>query len=91
MPFKQAMRRIGLRVPASGMATSLVKKPMNESRTGRISGDHPAVVYHGRDRRQHRVQPGRSSKRWSIGRLAMSPVGQVLIEAVGDRVERIRT
>ena len=59
--FKHAMQRIGLRVPASGTAHTR-EEAIKILEQIRISVDHQALIHHGRDRWEHRVQPRRVRK-----------------------------
>ena len=55
--FKDAMEKIGLDMPISGVAHTLAEASDIASRIGDVSAHHPARVHHGRDRRRHRLQP----------------------------------
>ena len=55
--FKQAIERIGLSLPRSGLARSLDEAKTIVRDTG-YPGPHPALLHAGRQRRLHRVQPG---------------------------------
>ena len=60
--FKEAMRRIGLDLPRSGYARSM-RDAMRIQKRLRLSGDHSRLMHAGRQRRQHRLQRRRSSKK----------------------------
>ena len=65
--FAQAMRRIGLATPGRPDRPQR-GRGAGGGRDHRLSGHPPAQLHPGRDRRRDRLQPARSSRRWSAGR-----------------------
>ena len=75
--FRDAMKEIGIEVPASGLARRSMRR--RRSSTSRLPGDHPAVVHDGRRRRRHRLQHRRVPRAGRRG-LDLSPVHEILVE-----------
>ena len=77
--FKEAMLRIGLDVPRSGIAHSIADASRIADEIGKFPAHHPAGLHARRLRRRHRLQSRRAREIVERG-LALSPVNEVLIE-----------
>ena len=86
--FRDAMREIGLEVPASDIARSLDDGSQGR-RHGRFPRDHSSVVHARRRRRRHRLQPRRVQGD-RLARTGTEPGARNPDRAVGDRLEGIR-
>ncbi len=88
LKFKQAMKEIGIAVPASAVVHTL-QDALGCVRGNRLPGDHPSVVHDGGRRRRHRLQPRgvpRDLRAWP----QPEPGPRGARRAVGDRLEGIR-